>query len=143
MLPALWFSLVFLLLVLQLFLPLVHAHANSGVMAGWQGAGQLHLPGFETLSSQLPRIANQYSGQFFLWSADEGLLIVVDAAIKNPSLQAIVDFVQCILPPYLAAVSLVSIYWPVPHKPSLSGLTVTSQITFAHIPRAPPPTVVA
>ena len=76
MLSVLNKSLVVALAMLQLFAPLVHAH--TGDKSFNQG---LHIPGLETY------LADQDTSAFqdvnYDWDS-EGLLVVVDAGIKNP-----------------------------------------------------------
>lgn len=69
-------SLVMLLAMLQFFAPLVHAHSgNSNFVPG------LHIPGLESFSYTQDAIdvQNVNAGLH-----TEGLLIVMDAGIKNP-----------------------------------------------------------
>ena len=69
-------SLIVVLALLQLFAPLVHAHSGSNTF----NKG-LHLPGLEAFSTHYdaPVIQNVK-----LDNDNEGLLVVVDAGIKNP-----------------------------------------------------------
>jgi len=70
MLSAFRKSLIIVLAMLQLFAPLLHAH--TGINDFTQGG--LHIPGLESYPS------NQDAP---VWDS-EGLLVVVDAGIKNP-----------------------------------------------------------
>ncbi len=69
-------SLVFILVMLQLFAPLVHAHSGSKDFN--QG---LHIPGLESYyNSHDAAVAQKVN----LDQDTEGLLVVVDTGIKNP-----------------------------------------------------------
>ncbi len=75
MLPVIRQSFIIVLAMLQLFAPLVHAHTGNNNFN--QG---LHIPGLELYR------ANQDAAFSQLVNADsdsEGLLVVVDAGIKN------------------------------------------------------------
>jgi hypothetical protein len=69
-------SLVFILVMLQLFAPLVHAHSGSKDF----NKG-LHIPGLETFYINHDAAVVQ---KVNLDQDAEGLLVVVDAGIKNP-----------------------------------------------------------
>lgn len=76
MLPVIRKSSIILLAILQLFAPLVHAHAGQNSFN--EG---LHVPGLELY------LPNQDAPVFQDVNADwgsEGMLVVVDTGIKNP-----------------------------------------------------------
>lgn len=84
-------ALVSVLVLLQLFAPLVHAHTgNKNIYLG------LHVPGLESYRlNENPSYVQKINGD---WAA-EGLLIVVDAGIKIPQ-----DFLADVESSELAAI---------------------------------------
>ena len=77
MLSAFRKSLIIVLAMLQLFAPLLHAH--TGINDFTQGG--LHIPGLESYPSN--QDAPVFQSVNHDWDS-EGLLVVVDAGIKNP-----------------------------------------------------------
>ncbi len=75
--------LIFLLAMLQLFAPLVHAHSGEKIFN--QG---LHIPGLEAFYSGNDTSVIEHVN---LGSDTEGLLIMVDAGINNPQ-----DFIAAV-----------------------------------------------
>jgi hypothetical protein len=76
MLPVIRQSFIIVLAMLQLFAPLVHAHTGSNNFN--QG---LHIPGLELYRANQDASVGQNVNAD--WDS-EGLLVVVDAGIKNP-----------------------------------------------------------
>ncbi|WP_051384080.1 hypothetical protein, partial [Methyloglobulus morosus] len=76
MLPVIRQSFIIVLALLQLFAPLVHAHTGSNSFNHG-----LHIPGLESYrAAQNTPVIQSVDVD---WDSD-GLLIVVDAGIKNP-----------------------------------------------------------
>ena len=131
MIPVIRKHLVLLLAMLQLFAPLVHAHVGNNSF----GDG-LHIPGLELYrpNQDAPVVHNVN-----LDCEPEGLLVMVDAGIKQPyavDLETSGDYNPALLP--ADQLRLSALPYPShnfsPHQPSV-GYRLFSN---AHSPRAPP-----
>jgi hypothetical protein len=123
-------SFVIMLAMLQLFAPLVHAHTGSNNFN--QG---LHIPGLELYRANQDAPVSQNVNVD--WDS-EGLLVVVDAGIKNPQdmLVESPDHSFALLPPDQLRISALpendSNFSPQRQSFSFRRFPVT------HSPRAPP-----
>ncbi len=130
MLPVIRQSFIIALAMLQLFAPLVHAHTGNNNFN--QG---LHVPGLEFYRANQDASVGQNVNAD--WDS-EGLLVVVDAGIKNPQDTFVesTDHSFALLPPDQFQISALpendSNFSPQHQSFSFRRLPAT------HSPRAPP-----
>lgn len=130
MLPVIRQSFIIVLAMLQLFAPLVHAHTGNNNFN--QG---LHVPGLELYRANQDASVGQNVNAN--WDS-EGLLVVVDAGIKNPQDKVVerTDHSFALLPPDQFQISALpendSNFSPQNQSFSFQRLPAT------HSPRAPP-----
>jgi hypothetical protein len=130
MLPVIRQSFIILLAMLQLFAPLVHAHTGSNNFN--QG---LHIPGLELYRAiQDASVGQNVNAD---WDS-EGLLVVVDAGIKNPQDKFVESTTHsfALLPPDQLRISAISENdnTTSPQRQSFSFRRLPN----THSPRAPP-----